>query len=38
MSFIPQIIKRIVKQLKENKNTKVKIALMDSLAQLCHVM
>ncbi len=37
-SFIPQIISRIVRQLKENKNTKVKIALMNSLSQLCHVM
>jgi hypothetical protein len=37
-SFIPQIINRIVKQLKENKSTKVKIALMNSLSQLCHVM
>jgi len=31
-SFIPQIISRIVRQLKENKNTKVKIALMNSLS------
>lgn len=37
-SFVPQIINRIVRQLKENKNVKVKIALMDTLAQLSHVM
>jgi hypothetical protein len=37
-NFVPQIINRIVKQLKENKNAKVKIALMDTLAQLSHVM
>ena len=37
-NFVPQIINRIVKQLKESKNGKVKIALMDTLAQLSHVM